>query len=164
MIEIKYAHLLGREFIHGQQDCYSLVRDFFKDNFKLEFTDYARPDDWWTLGEDLYMENFKKEGFEIIDISLRDIRIADCFLVAIPDRRCSITPTNHAAIYVGNNEVIHHPLGGQSKPSPYRGALRNFTTHIVRHHEVGELMKPKTEELDIKKYILPSKRRLLERD
>jgi cell wall-associated NlpC family hydrolase len=28
------------------RDCYELGRDFFRDNFGIELTNYARPHDW----------------------------------------------------------------------------------------------------------------------
>ena len=163
-MEIKYAHLLGRKFDHGVTDCYSLVRDFYKDNFEVDLTDYARPDDWWISGQDLYVDNFEKEGFYTINCNPRDYRVGDCFLISIPDPRApkGVTPSNHVAIYVGDNMVIHHLLGRESRRVPYKGMLRNFTTHVVRHKHVGELMRPKQTDIDIMDVLPSNKRRLIQ--
>ena len=51
---------VGREFSHGIVDCYSLVRDFYKREFKLQLNDYNRRDQWWEKGENMYLDNFAK--------------------------------------------------------------------------------------------------------
>ena len=139
-----------------------MVRDFYKDNFDIELYNYVRPDDWWINGLNLYEDNFAREGFRTIDVPFRDIRIGDCFLIAIPDPRTRITPTNHIAIYVGDGKVIHHLLGRLSCEVPYKGMLRNYTTCIIRHRHAGELNIPKESDMDMRQLILPAKRRLID--
>lgn len=133
-------HLLGLEFSHGTQDCYTMACRIFKDLLDMELTNYARPNDWWTHGDDLYLDNFKSEGFKALepDTPLSELHPFDVFLVAIPDRRNrdKATPTNHCAIYLGGDQIIHHRLGILSERKTYQGAIRNFTTHIVRHKDV----------------------------
>ncbi len=159
---IIYQHLLNHPFDHGKRDCYTIPVKLFADNTPITLTDYARPNDWWLGNANLYIDNFRKEGFKLIDEPLDKIRILDCFLIAIPDNRDpSHIVTNHCAVYVGEGKVVHHRLGDVSRCVPYRGWLREYTTHTVRHQDVPELkVKSRTE--DLMDYILPHKRALLQ--
>lgn len=153
---LKYEHLLGRPFVHGSQDCYGLIRDFYRDNFGLTLTNYARPTDWWWNGLDLYRKYFAAEGFRSIDVPLNEVRPADLFLVAL-----DAEIPNHAAIYLGDGKILHHRYGKLSQVHPYSGAMRNRTTGIIRHKDVPDL-RPPLEPFDIMQRLLPHKRRKLE--
>lgn len=127
-MDLKYKHLLGRIFDHGTVDCYSLQRDFWKDNFDLDLPDYARPDDWWDFGMDLYTENFAKHDFVVMDIPVTDLQPGDVLLMAI---RSSVP--NHSAVYIGEGKMIHHFIGRLSEEADYTGFYRNRTSAILRH-------------------------------
>ena len=105
---------VGREFSHGIVDCYSLVRDFYKREFNLELKDYNRRDQWWYKGENMYLDNFAKEGFKEIDIS--EVGYGDLFLMQLE----SPVP-NHAAIYLDQGIVLHHVQGRLSSRDVYGG-------------------------------------------
>jgi cell wall-associated NlpC family hydrolase len=159
----KVDHLLGLEFEHGVQDCYSMLQNVYMDCLGIKLNDYARPNDWWLTDKNLYVNNFKNEGFQLLDdISLDKLRPYDVFLIALPDPRSEgETPANHCAVYLGEGEVIHHRLGKLSEIKKYTGMLRNFTTHIIRHKDVN-LDKVVVQKVNIMDHILPSKRALLE--
>ena len=162
---LRYDHLLGREFVHGETDCYTLCQDFFRDNLGLEFQDYARPDDWW-LHDDFnpYWDFFGPEGFTLVDINHpSQLKIMDLILVAIPDpRRPQKTPINHCAMYIGNGKIIHHRLGKLSTESPYQGWVKEQTVAVVRHKDAPELQIGSVESKDLMDFILPHKKALLE--
>ena len=128
---MKYDHLVGLPFKHGTQDCYSLVRRFYADNFSLGLTDYARPDDWWSVGLDLYNENYWTEGFRPFDGHPREWRPADLLLMAVRSR-----VANHAAIYLGDGKILHHFYGHLSEITTYGTLWRNTTVAILRHKDV----------------------------
>ena len=117
---------VGRPFYHGIIDCYSLVKDYFKREFKIELKEYHRRDEWWNKGENLYLENFKKEGF--YEIPMDEIRYGDCFLMKIQSETC-----NHAAIYLGENIVLHHVQGRLSSRDVYGGYYQKVTELCLRH-------------------------------
>jgi cell wall-associated NlpC family hydrolase len=54
---------VGREFVFGVVDCYTLCRDWYNREFGLNLNDYDRRDKFWLRGENLYLDNFAKEGF-----------------------------------------------------------------------------------------------------
>lgn len=138
------APLLGRDYIHGLQDCYSLVRDYYKRELSIDLPDFERVDDWWENPEHepLYERNFGKAGFERV----HDLQKHDVIL-------CRVGRTyhvNHALIYlgdgklksektpnvIGNHLVIHHPHGRLSVREIYGESWQKRTAMIVRYkHE-----------------------------
>jgi len=120
------APLVGRQFAHGILDCYSLVRDFYARELGIQLSEYEREDDWWEKGQDLYsLERLRNEGFELID---GEPRRGDMILMQI---RSSVP--NHAGIYLGDGQMLHHLYGRLSEAAPYGGMWSERTRYIVRH-------------------------------
>ena len=117
---------VGREFSHGIVDCYSLVRDFYKREFKLQLNDYNRRDQWWEKGENMYLDNFAKEGFK--ETTLEQITYGDLFLMQLE----SPVP-NHAGIYLGDGVVLHHVQGRLSSRDVYGGYYQKVTAKVLKH-------------------------------
>ena len=93
--------LEGREFAHGINDCYSLIRDWFRLNRSIVLPNFARGIEWWYAGKNLYDENFEKAGFETI--KLEEATIGDCVMMKVAS-----DVTNHAAVITGHNQIMHH--------------------------------------------------------
>jgi proteasome lid subunit RPN8/RPN11 len=117
---------VGRIFSHGLVDCYSLVKDFYEREFNIELANYYRSDKWWKKGGNLYLENFKNEGF--YEIEMEEMRYGDCFLMKLE----SSVP-NHAAVYMGENVVLHHVQGRLSSRDVYGGYYQKVTEYCLRH-------------------------------
>jgi cell wall-associated NlpC family hydrolase len=132
--ELNIEHLKGLEFVHGKEDCYGMIRSFFKDVFDINIEDYARPEEWWDNGMDLYNDNFHIEGFRVLDVPERDWQIGDVFLMAIQSEK-----PNHAAIYVGEGMILHHFIGRRSNVEIYKGCWRKWTVYMGRHKELQNL-------------------------
>lgn len=126
-MSFNYTRYIGREFNHGTDDCYGLVRDFYKNEFDIDLTNYARSDFWWNNGENLYMDNFKNEGFYLLDDS-EEPQFGDIYLIAFKAKVAC-----HAAIYIGENKVLHHIVNRLSAVDSYKGYLRNWTVARIRH-------------------------------
>lgn len=118
------APLLGRPFYHGVLDCYSLVRDYYKETLDLNLHNFRRDDQWWNLGQNLYMDNFEKEGFVIV----QDLKPHDGLLMSI-----GTDIINHAAVYIGDGKIIQHCTNRLSSRDIYGGYWRKNTRYIVRH-------------------------------
>lgn len=164
--QLRYKHLLGRQFKLGTTDCYELLRDMYKDNLNIQLSNYARPKLFWHNEDmNIYVDNYHKEGFRLIDDPrVEDFRPFDVFLVAIPDpRSLQKTITNHCLVYLSNGYVIHHRYGEMSSVVPYRGALRNFTTHTIRHKDVPDMRSKISSTVNLMDLILPHKRDELEK-
>lgn len=152
--DIKYQHLLGKPFEYGVTDCYTLFRDFYIDNFGITMRDYARPWEFWNKGINLYQDNMPYEGFRPFDTTWRDLQIGDVMLMTI---RSNLP--NHCAIYVGNGNIIHHLPDKPSEKVPFK--FRNMTVSTWRHPQVS-IDKPTPPTVDIKDFLLPTKRRLID--
>lgn len=145
---MNYQHLLGRPFSHGSNDCYGLVRDFYKDVFNIGLTNYARPDEWWDRGMNLYVEYAEREGFRSVDVGMEP---GDVILMAI---RSSVA--NHAGVYVGGNRFVHHFWGNLSVEEMFRGMWKNRQVAVYRHPKVK--LEQQLEQVDLMT-LLPARLR-----
>ena len=139
---IKYEHLLGQPFDFGKSDCYSIVRDFYKDNYDIELPNYARPTQFWDFGLDMYMERFRKNGFTVLNCNPHEYVPGDVFLMSIQS-----TVANHAGILIEKGMMLHHLVNQISTVTPYRSLWRNSTMAVVRHKDVKDLRDEPTANL-----------------
>ncbi|EBA3784272.1 phage tail protein, partial [Salmonella enterica] len=104
-------HLTGRQFEHGVTDCYTLFRDAYH-LAGIDMPDFDREDDWWSQGKSLYLDHLEATGFYRVDPE--DAQPGDVLIC------CFGSPTpNHAAIYCGNGELLHHIPEQLSKRERY---------------------------------------------
>jgi proteasome lid subunit RPN8/RPN11 len=118
--------LVGRTFMHGIRDCYSLIRDAYRLGpselsaqgiadwpiASVTLPDVPRDDAWWEAGQDLYLDGLKPNGFR--EISRSDVRPGDGFLMQFGKSKTLC----HAGLYVGNNLILHHLPGRLSRREP----------------------------------------------
>jgi len=129
------APLIGRPFIHGVLDCYTLMQDYFERELKIILPQYERADRWWekTPEADLYMKNFEEAGFvQVFD----GLKKHDVILMELKS-----TVPNHAAVYLGDGIMLHHPPDKLSGKHPYvmdSGFYAQQTRAIVRHKSFME--------------------------
>ncbi len=116
--------LLGREFLHGVTDCYTLFRDAYHLT-GIELPEFAREDEWWLGEQELYLDNMVAGGFERAD---EDVQPGDIILICFGSARA-----NHAAIYCGNQTILHHVPQRLSRRDTYGGFWRQYTHSIWRH-------------------------------
>ena len=119
----------GRPWNPPVYDCFELIRDFFKDNRIHEIPPYAKPDHWWEDGTlDLYMDNFEREGFQVVDEPVSEWRPGDVILMAVGTKVAC-----HGAILLPDNTILHHFIDRISCAEPYRPLYRNMTVGTLRH-------------------------------
>lgn len=124
------APLIGRPFHHGVLDCYTLIVDYYAQTLNIALPDFRRPDRWWDAGGDLYRENFAAAGFSPVQMSA--LRPHDVILMTV----ASPVP-NHAAIYLGDQVMLHHVQNRLSSRDMYGGWWLQNTTHYLRHKDIG---------------------------
>nr|WP_198201109.1 C40 family peptidase [uncultured Gilliamella sp.] len=117
--------LIGREFKHAKTDCYTLFRDVYH-LCGIELPDFDREDDWWHNGQNLYLDLLPKNGFELVEAE--NLQEGDVIIICLG----SSTP-NHAAIYVGNQQILHHCPNRLSKRDLYGGFWLDYTHSIWRY-------------------------------
>ncbi len=120
------APLVGRPFYHGVLDCYALVRDWYARERGIALPDYAREDEWWHHGGDLYREHFREAGFAPAEPG--SAIEGDVILMQVH----SPVP-NHAAIWLPGDVLLHHLYGRLSCREVYGGYYRKHTTHWLRY-------------------------------
>ncbi|SAK69440.1 NLP/P60 protein [Caballeronia pedi] len=126
--------LLGVPFVHGATDCYGLVRRYYLAALNLDLPDFARAGHWWEHAHSsLYVDNYEAAGFVSVgrDAILHE---GDVLFMAIASRHGI---PNHAAIYLGGDEILHH-LWNQLSRREGLPRYRAHVTHVMRHKETLE--------------------------
>ncbi len=122
--------LIGREFVWGVFDCFTLVRDYYRDELAIELPP-NQPYEWnfWKKGLDLYS---CFEQFDFVEVTLNtEPQVHDIFLIQI-----NSTVANHAAIYLGDGEILHHLEKQLSRRDVYGGFWQKHTRFVVRHQSL----------------------------
>jgi cell wall-associated NlpC family hydrolase len=125
--------LIGRKYIPGIFDCYTLVRDYYREKLKLSMGMYDY-DEYWYMDpkQRLIEDNFEKEGF--IPHHPVAPRLHDGLLFSFG------TPqVTHCAVYVGDSYILHHRHGGLSCREYLSGRFREHLVVLMRHQS---LMQP----------------------
>lgn len=125
------APLLGRRYAHGVLDCYSLVRDYYREACGILLPDVPHDENWWEKpGQNLYLDHFEEAGFFLIDE--RDLRQHDGILMQSGADR-----PNHAAVYIGDQRIIQHVMGRLSSRDVWGGWWKKNATHYLRHKDLA---------------------------
>lgn len=121
------APLIGRPFVHGVLDCFSLARDYYAE-MGIAVCDFERVPDWWEKGDNLLTPaNFAKAGFVVVSdgtLQQHDGIIMQNGLTSVP---------NHVGMYLGDGLFLHHSGGRLSCRQPYGGYWEKVTNYVVRH-------------------------------
>jgi len=121
------APLLGREWVWGVTDCWSLVRDWYREEKQIELKDYQRsmtPEEF--LNNPLFEEYATQTGFRELEPN-EALQEGDVLLMSI------LHPTlNHVAIFLGDM-VLHHLADRLSCREPYSPWLLKCTGKRFRY-------------------------------
>ncbi|WP_336754703.1 C40 family peptidase [Acinetobacter sp. USHLN143] len=132
------APLVGRNFHHGWQDCYSLVRDFYERELGIKLIDFERHDKWWLDKKHpaLYLDNFGKAGFIEVDKP----QYGDVMLC----RMGRTEHVNHALIWLGDNGMLK-----SEKTDPCIGSTL-ILHHMYDAKSIREIFGPQWQERVVK--------------
>lgn len=139
--------LVGRQYIHGKQDCYTIVRDYYQRELGIELPDFEREDRWWenAEGKALYVDNFREAGF--VPVGAMDMRQHDVLLCYWG----STKHVNHALIYLGADGklkseettpctgarlYLHHPYGSLSVRCLLGQSRMETVAYVLRHRSL----------------------------
>ena len=119
--------LIGRQWVWGVTDCWSLVRDYYKEQHNIELLDYQRPttpQDF--LDNPLFEQYAERTGFRELNKDEK-LQKGDVLLMSI------LHPTlNHVAIFLGD-EILHHLADRLSTREPYNEWLLKCTGKRYRY-------------------------------
>lgn len=121
---------LQRPFVLGVLDCYTLIRDYYKREFKIELPALQVTYKWWDEGENLYLDNISKFGNQIRYWE-KEMKPGDVILFQMAAK-----VPEHGAIYVGNNKILHHPIGKLSRHSLFGTFYRDRLHSVWRHKDL----------------------------
>jgi len=119
--------LIGRQWVWGVTDCWSLVRDYYREQHNIQLLDYQRPitpQDF--LDNPLFEQYAERTGFKELNKDEK-LQKGDVLLMSI------LHPTlNHVAIFLGD-EILHHLADRLSTREPYNEWLLKCTGKRYRY-------------------------------
>lgn len=119
---------IGRPYVYGVFDCWSLCRDFYRREFGIKLNDYPRIKDYWLRGKPFFDDNWSIHP-GLVSVDGQEPQRGDILLFQT-DRSGKI---NHAGIYNGNGEFLHHCAGRLSRRDIYGGYWLKHTVKHLRH-------------------------------
>ena len=116
---VNYQSLLGRQWKYGNQDCYGLIRDYFK-LLGVQLPEYERPKSLETC-ESIFLDQAIKVGFK--QISFINRAVNDVLIMKIGTQTAM-----HAAILLPNARILHQKQNSLS-------CIESFNSYYVRRTE-----------------------------
>lgn len=123
-------HLRGRVFEYGHADCGTLVRDAFM-LMGLDLPDHPRGDMDADAAADYWQKHLARIGFVRVSDGLEG---GDVVLTAYGGH------ANHAALYLGGGEILHHAYNQLSRREAYNQWWQERTHSVWRHPEFEPAM------------------------
>lgn len=120
--------LCGRPWVWKHSDCWSLIRDWYL-RHGVELRDWDRP----VTPEDfnnkpLFDKCWNDTGFYPLPHT-EELLPGDCILIALHNKQL-----NHVAVYVGNNQILHHQRNRLSSIDNYTQRWKDITGRVLRYH------------------------------
>ena len=119
-----YKSLVGRQWLYGKFDCYTIVRDYYK-LLGIIMPDYERPKDLIT-SKSIFLDQAKKCNFVQIDFKERS---KDDVLIM----KLGTKNPMHAAIFLGDNTILHQKYESLSCTENYSVYYRRSTKAVFRY-------------------------------
>ena len=121
--------LFGRKYEWYVADCFTFLRDWYKQEYNIDVPAFPYRPEFWTDGSEPYLDNFEKAGF--VEVELSKIKFGDVILMRLADNQV----TTHAAVYLGGNKMAHHLIGQVSTTAIYGQFYMERTSKILRHKD-----------------------------
>lgn len=129
------APLVGRTYVFGVFDCYTVVRDYFRVGHEIKLPDYTHEmQQAWLDGDEIYLDSFRAAGFH--EITFKDLKAGDIILFSFPCsryRQDGKKPVNHAAVYLGEQVILHHTENRLSSRDMFDGYWQRHAKLYLRH-------------------------------
>lgn len=93
--------LLGRDYEFGKNDCWSLVRDYYREKLDIELPMLEFEDDWWEKGLNYFEDLYESFGFVKVEKPQKHDGILFTVMGNIP---------NHCGVYLEEGLFMHHAV------------------------------------------------------
>lgn len=137
----QHADLLDRTFCHGVTDCFSLLQDYYADNFGIKIPNMPREWQWWETDKTFMLDGLEKTGF----VQIQDLptpqdrpRPGDVWLASIGVRDGQLT---HCGVLLENELTHHHPGTGRPVDRTKKAVIEPINRYMqiiglwVRHKD-----------------------------
>jgi len=126
---VPVADYVGRPYIYGIYDCFSIWREYYREELGIHISNVPRNDEFWLNNDNIYADNQAKLGFETVDI--KDIKPYDLILIKI---RSKIA--NHGILYLGGDTGLHHlpyKLSSKDIVSRFMDPKKEIFDRVIRY-------------------------------
>lgn len=127
---------VGLPYRDGIDDCYGLVRRFYRGEYGLHLRNYARPVGFDHGGLELLRDNFEREGFEIVNVALPLLEPGDGLLFMVGSRSI-----NHVGVITQPGRFLHHLYRKASSHDNLDPRWQQRLSLVVRHPDVQAINK-----------------------
>lgn len=120
------APLIGRSWVWGVSDCWTLARDWYAEQ-GIELPDWDRPTTPEEFNQNpMFDDCWREAGFYEVDIA--EMQPGDALLMAIDSGKL-----NHVGIYIGDNYLLHHLRGRLSSRDLISEWALKCVGRVLRH-------------------------------
>jgi len=121
---VDYRALLGRQWDYGKNDCYSLLREYYG-LLGIDLPDFPRPESLERT-ESIFFKHAQAIGFKTV--LFEDRRKHDVLIM-----RLGTSNPMHAAIYVGDDKILHQRTNSLSAVEPFGRYYRQSVAAVYRY-------------------------------
>ena len=121
---VNYQALTGKQWKYGEQDCYTLICDYFE-LLGVELPDFDRPADL-ERSESIFLRHAHALSFDRVDFA--DRVEGDVLIMRLGTK----TPM-HAAIYLKGDRILHQRMDSVSAIEPLARYYRDRVSAVFRH-------------------------------